>query len=84
MATEFEITARWKKATVLAAHLYANGITSQEIDRLSVSDWGGVATGLGQNKPSVQTIQVVREVLGIIESAVAQKIAEQAAKEKTA
>ncbi len=30
MATEYEITARWRKAVVIASHLYVCGITASE------------------------------------------------------
>lgn len=82
MASEFEIAARWKKATVLAAHLYVNGIVSGQIDRIAREDWQELALRLGQNTPSYQTIEVVGQVLTIIETAVEQKIAEEKQKEQ--
>lgn len=77
MATEFEITARWKKATAFAAHLYANGFGYAEIYRLTPHDWRTLADRLQQKHPSGKTIDVISEVIKIIQAAVAQKIAEE-------
>jgi len=84
MATEYEIAARWRKAVVIASHLYVHGITAREAASISRADWNGMAARLEHRPPSEQTIQVISEVLQVLETAVAQKIAQEKAKEKSA
>lgn len=76
-ASGFEIAARWKKAIVFASHLYANGIVSSEIYKLSKGEWRTLADRLLKTEPSMQTIATIEEILTVLEAAVAQKIAEE-------
>lgn len=67
MATEFEITARWKKATAFAAHLDAYAIRSWEIEKIQPSQWRQMATVCAQRPPSEATIALVYIILRAFE-----------------
>lgn len=76
-SSSYEITARWKKAVVIAAQLYVNGIVAAEVPNITRDNWEMIALRLGQNRPRYQTIEVIGEILKVLESAVAQKIVEE-------
>lgn len=80
MATEFEITARWRKAIIIASRLYVSGIKADEIGQISEAQWKQLAARLDQNEPKAKTIEVIGEILRVLEAAVAQKIQEEKAK----
>lgn len=83
MATEFEITARWKKATAFAAHLYSHGILSGEIDRITDCHWDILAASIQEKPPSgPATVSVIRFLLQRFEEAVSVRVKERAEKEQ--
>lgn len=69
MATEFEITARWKKATAFAAHLQAYAIQSWEIQKIEPQQWAQMAIVCGQNPPSRAAIALIYLILRAFENA---------------
>ncbi len=85
MATEFEIDKRYKKAIAFGAHLWSHGVGSDQLDRIGAQHWRNLGAAIGHNPPNgPETITAIRYVMQTFEKVVADRIAEQAAKEKTA
>lgn len=82
MATEFEITARWKKATAFAAHLYSHGIVAEELSDIELGQWNRLAVTIGYNPPSGETVTAIGFIMRAFELNVANRIKEQQEKEQ--
>lgn len=83
MATEFEITARWKKSVAFASYLWSHGILSGELDRISAVEWASIAALIGHNPPSgPETVTAIRFVMAAFESSAAARVEEQQKKEQ--
>lgn len=72
MAAEnpYEVTARWRKATRLAAHLFAYDIKSHDVPKIEVEQWADLAKITHSSTvPSEDTIRIVAEIVLELERA---------------
>ncbi len=67
--TTYEMVGRFEKATKLAAHLHAHGITSSETQMIKPEDWKALAKAINVRTPSDETIKQVDVILLQLEAA---------------
>ena len=72
MATPYEITDRWMKATAQASKLFAHGVRSERLDQIADEHWDGLARLCEVNRPSDECRKIVRQILVMFERSVAE------------
>jgi hypothetical protein len=79
MATsnQYQLAARMRKASKLASHLRAYNILACDVPRISTKQWAQLASVVGVNAPSTETIALVDELLRDMEAAKRQAEREQ-------
>lgn len=68
-ATVQETEARWAKATVYAAHLFAAGVHSSSVSLIEWERWRDLGKAIGFNTPSDTTVSVIAAILSAFEAA---------------
>ena len=78
MATnQYQLEARYRKASKLAAHLFAYSIHACDLPKITAAEWLKLASVVGVNAPSADTIAVVDQILRDLELAKSQMEREQ-------